>query len=284
LQQQTSAINRLNALSGEVMNMHSIEGNTPQQLQDLRAQTEPIKGIVQQLEHDAARSPSLVFHSEHLNALAVRAQLDNLVALLNEKQEDATARLMLAAQVTTIAENKTMLQDALKSAAAIEKDENATLESVNFALEILEKDGRPHLSVIEQTYSQLTSAPEADAVRAQALSDMTNLGENLKTLQLQLDDRYAGMRAFDEKCGALENLLTETEILTSADLQERSQLEKAQLALDSIRPLMAQIEVDAVELQPMRMPTQKVADFQARQARLGVKMQVLLSKLLSNAC
>jgi hypothetical protein len=233
---------------------------------------------------DAARPPSLVLHSENMNPLAVRAQLDNLIALLNEKQDDVSARLILAGQAKNIAEHKTMLQEALNDALAIEKDEYATLESVNTGLKILENNAMPHLSAIEQTYSQLSPAPEADAVRAQALSDMTNLGNDVKTLQTQIEDRYSSMRTFKQNGDALEKLLLEQELLTSDNLQKRPNLENALSAHEAMQPISIQLEIDATELQPMRLPTERAVDFRTRLAILQKKIEVSIKIFLRIVC
>jgi uncharacterized protein YoxC len=279
LAQQTAVIDQLNALSSKVVAIHATAGDSTGQLQHLRSQIEPITATVQQLENDALRQSPLVYHIDRLNVPAVRAQLDNLVALLNEKQEDASARLALAALASTIAARTADLHDSLKSAQAVEKDSAATIEMLSNALEVLDGHARPQLAAIEDAYKQLPLAPEADAVRTETLADMTNLGNNLNTLQAQLGDRLDQLRDFEEKRVSLVTALTQLED-SAAHIDHVDSVQKSQLVdqvLDkvaSLQPSLLQLTNEAIQLQPLSDPQRQTIELQDRLENVNNAMQV----------
>jgi chromosome segregation ATPase len=275
LVQQNTTIDQLNALSSKVVAVHSSTGDSTVQLQHMREQVEPIAASVQQLENDESRPSHLVYHADQLNVPAVRAQVDNLVALLNEKQEDASARLALVKLASAIAEQKAALHDSLKSAQKVEQNNQATIDQLSAALENLDIQAKSQLAAVENAYDQLPQAPEADAVRTETLATMTSLGNNLKTLQAQLGDRLDHLREFDEQRASIENAITQIENSAASEAPQNGQMVTDVLdKVTAIRPSLSRLADDAVQLQPLSDPQLQTAMLQRRLDDIETAMQV----------
>ena len=225
---------------------------------------------VQQLEENASRSSPIVYHADRLNVPHVRAQLDNLAALLNAKEEDLSARLALAALASTIAAQTNDLQNTLGSVQAIEKDDQATVKSLNSAIKILHDKAKPQLAMLSSTYDQLAPTPEADDVRKQTLAEMAHLNENLSTLEMQLEDRLSALQTFEAKHADLSTTLAQFEqeagkIDQANPTQSRQRVDDIQIALHTTRPRIEQLTADASnQLQSLSRPVQQAAALQVR--------------------
>lgn len=236
-------------------------------LEELHQDLHPVREQLKKLENEAAMPTQLVYHGDLLNLPLVHERLDGLEHLLDQKAEDAAAKMAFMRLAGDISKGAAELRENIQRAQRIEDDPNASVAELETAIDLL-NTSRAQLNVLEDLYNQLDPNNEqANTLRTRAVADQSALGEALNNTSQTLQDRLDTLRHFNDEANALEARLRQ--LKEQVENVEPAIGEIAKQALDTINAEEAELreKISALEpsvsaLTPLIQPTSRLEDLQ----------------------
>jgi chromosome segregation ATPase len=227
----------------------------------------PVREQLEKLENEAALPNQLVHHGDLLNLPLVRERLEGLEHLLDQKAEDAAAKMAFMRLAGNISKETAELRENVQRAQRIEDDPNASLAELETAIDLL-NTSRAQLNVLEDLYNQLDPNNEqANALRTQAVADQSALGEALNNTSQALQDRLDTLRRFNDDANAVEARLRQ--LKDQVENVEPARGETAKQTLDSmnaeeagLREKISAMEPAISALTPLIQPASRHEELQ----------------------
>lgn len=276
---QNDLMSRLNQLNDRAVMVRSASYDETQtvQLEELKNELGEVNDILEELKQKESKPIKLVLHSDDLKISSVVDQYENLNQLLNETEEQLVDEVAYMTLQSTITKEIQELHYMVNEAWKVESDVNATTSNLQKAVDDL-KNGRSHLTALQDAYDKLERIPNTDSLREKAIDEISTLNEQYDNVERNLEDRLDMLNKFDEIVDSvnkqlmdLENNVRELEV-PSANC-ELSIADKGLNDVNELRESLKKLYELKEQLTPLLKPVFTVEDFDNRLSDVNKNFQ-----------